>query len=223
MKPLFFDNVFSEKYRGKNALFTLNAYPGQRAYGEDVLTQAGNEYRHWDPTRSKLCAAIHKGLNQIGIRKGNTVLYLGASTGTTVSHVSDIVGRDGFVFAVDFAPRVLRELVYLSETRTNVAAIFGDARNPGELTHTVGMVDCVYMDVAQRGQVKIFLANCDMFLKQGGFGLLAQKARSEDVSRDPISLFRESLKELESRMPVVDYKRLDPYEKDHCMFVVKKK
>lgn len=50
------------------------------------------EYRVWNPFRSKLAAAILGGVDNIWIVPGAKVLYLGAASGTTVSHVSDLVG-----------------------------------------------------------------------------------------------------------------------------------
>ncbi len=142
--------------------------------------QDGIEYREWDKERSKLCAAISKGCTNIGIRKGDTILYLGAATGTTVSHVSDIAGDEGFVFAVDFSSRVVRDLVYLSEKRKNIAPILADAKKPLDFAYRVSAADIVYQDIAQPNQDEIFLKNCDLFLKKGGFSLLAVKSRSID-------------------------------------------
>ena len=79
---------------------TKSLVPGVKVYGEGLIRKQGVEYREWDPRRSKLCAAIIKGVSEIGIKPGSVVLYLGASTGTTPSHVSDIVGASGFVFAL---------------------------------------------------------------------------------------------------------------------------
>jgi len=79
------------------------------------------------------------------------------------------------------------------------------------------------MDIAQKNQAEIFLKNCKMFLKKGGFGLLALKARSVDVTRNPKIIFKEIREKLEKQMIIVDYRELDPYEKDHAFFVVKKK
>ena len=42
------------------------------------------------PFRSKLAAAILGGVENIWMKPGSKVLYLGAASGTTVSHVSDI-------------------------------------------------------------------------------------------------------------------------------------
>ena len=223
MKALHFDNVYEENDRKRRTLYTLSAYPGSIVYGEETVRIGSKEYRSWDVRRSKLAAAILKGINQIGIREGNSVLYLGAATGTTVSHISDIVGKKGFIFAVDFAPRVLRELVCVCEARTNIAPVFGDARNPVHLAPMVCTVDCLYMDVAQKGQAEIFMRNCDVFLKKGGFALLAFKSRSEDISKDPAILYTEVKRKLELRLTLIDYKKLDPFEKDHCLFIVKKK
>lgn len=58
------------------------------------------EYRVWNPFRSKLGAAILGGVDQIHIKPGAKVLYLGAASGTTVSHVSDIVGPVWFFLAI---------------------------------------------------------------------------------------------------------------------------
>jgi fibrillarin-like pre-rRNA processing protein len=78
------------------------------------------------------------------------------------------------------------------------------------------------MDVAQRNQAEIFIKNCNMFLKKNGFGLLAVKSRSVDITKKPRQVYQEVRKKLERELTVVDYRVLDPFEKDHCMFVVKK-
>lgn len=84
--------------RGKeDALVTLNLVPGSEVYGEKRISVEGEngekvEYRVWNPFRSKLAAAILGGVDQIHMRPGSKVLYLGAASGTTVSHVADLVG-----------------------------------------------------------------------------------------------------------------------------------
>jgi len=208
--------------RGKK-LYTLSLRPGKDVYGESVIKQNSLEYREWNPKKSKLGAAIMKGISQVGIMPGKSVLYLGSSTGTTCSHVSDILGKQGSLFGVDPAPRVMREFVFLAEERENIAPILEDANHPERYNDSVSEVDVVFQDVAQRNQVSIFLKNCNMFLKKGGFGLLAVKARSVDVTKKPKSVFNEVRSQLEKEMTVVDYRELEPFEKDHCLFVVKKK
>ena len=46
----------------------------------------------WNPFRSKLAASIVGGIEAIYMKPGSKVLYLGAASGTTVSHVADLVG-----------------------------------------------------------------------------------------------------------------------------------
>lgn len=218
-----FPNIYFEEWKGKKILYTKSVFPGAKAYEENIVRVGNDEFREWDHKRSKLSAAIQKGISQIGIREGEIVLYLGASSGTTPSHVSDIVGKNGFVFAIDFAPRMVRDLVFLSEKRKNIAPILANANKPLTYAHLVTQVDVIYMDIAQKNQTEIFLKNCEMYLKNGGFGLYFVKARSIDVTKKPGIVFKQVREELEKTITIVDYKELDPYEKDHCLFICKKR
>ncbi len=222
--------VTPHKFRGlyearerKRMILTKNLAKGRSVYGEKLIRCGKDEYREWDPRKSKLGAALHKGVSQMGIKPDSIVLYLGCASGTTPSHVSDIVGSGGFVYALDFAPRVLRDIVLVCEQRPNMAPILADAKKPETYFHQVGMVDAVFQDIAQKDQVGIFLNNCKFFLKTGGFGLLAVKARSVDVSKKPKQIFMEVRERLEKEITIVDYKDLEPFEKDHCIFICKKK
>ncbi len=203
-------------------LFTKSLTPGKRVYGERLVQQDGEEFRSWDPTRSKLAAFIMNGAQNVGLRKGDAVLYLGASSGTTVSHVSDVVGKDGVVFALDFAPRVVRDLWFVSRDRENLIPLLEDAFHPETYAHRITGVDVVYQDIAQRNQVEIFVKNVQLFLKPKGYGLLAIKARSVDVTKKPKDIFRQVHRELEAaKLTVADYRPLEPFEKDHAMFLVR--
>ena len=159
-------NIFEvyEDYRRR--LYTVNLTPGKKVYDERLVKEKGIEYREWNARKSKLAAFILKGGSNIFIRKGSVVLYLGCSYGTTPSHVSDIVGKEGFVFALDFAPRVMRDMVFVAEDRKNIAPILGDANRPESYMDKVSQVDVVYQDIAQRDQVNIFLKNVNLFLKK---------------------------------------------------------
>jgi fibrillarin-like pre-rRNA processing protein len=192
-------------------------------YNEKFVREGKDLYRIWEPKKSKLGAAIMKGVSQIGIKPGSKVLYLGCASGTTASHVSDIVGYEGFVYALDFAPRVLRDFMFVVEKRKNMLPILADANKPETYKQYVGDVDVVFQDVAQKNQVEIFLKNINFYLKQGGFGLLSVKARSIDVTKRPDVVFREVKTQLERNVTIVDYRSLEPFERDHCLFVVKKK
>ena len=219
-----FFGIFEGK-KGRHNLFLTKSLTNSKnkVYGEDLIRDGKDIYRTWDPSRSKLGAALHKGVSQISIKPGSFVLYLGAASGTTVSHISDIVGHQGFVFALDFAPRVLRELYFLCEERKNMTPLFEDANQPMNYADKICEVDVVFQDIAQRNQVDIFIKNCKLFLKNGGFGLLALKARSVDVTKKPVEIFNMARKQLEKEMIIVDKRKLDPFEKDHILFVVKKK
>lgn len=223
MQKTIFFNIFETQKGRQKILLTKNLCPGKTVYMEKLIKEGRDEYREWIPQKSKLAAAIMKGISQIGIREGNAVLYLGAASGTTASHVSDIITNSGFIFAVEFSPRVLRDLIFVCEDRNNIAPILGDANLPQKYFHKVLMADIVYQDIAQRNQTEIFLKNCKLFLKNGGFGLLAVKARSIDVTKRPREIFKQVRSELEKELTIVDYRELEPFERDHAMFVVKKK
>ncbi|MBU4492896.1 MAG: fibrillarin-like rRNA/tRNA 2'-O-methyltransferase [Nanoarchaeota archaeon] len=213
-----------ETIKGKRkVLLTINLSPGKKVYDESLVKEKGIEYRQWNPKKSKLAAAITKGASQIGIKPGSIVLYLGCASGTTASHVSDIVGKKGFVFALDFAPRVMREMVFVCENRSNIMPIMADANNTESFEKHVTMVDAIFQDIAQKSQAEIFLKNCRKFLKPGGFALLSVKARSVDVTKKPKTVFQEIREKLEKEITIVDYRTLEPFELDHCMFICKKK
>ncbi|HIJ10857.1 TPA: fibrillarin-like rRNA/tRNA 2'-O-methyltransferase [Candidatus Woesearchaeota archaeon] len=217
MKP----HKLFEIYENKRRIYTKSLVPGT-PFGERQYKHGGTKYREFDPTRSKLAAMIMKGCTNIGIRKNDVVLYLGASHGYTCSFVSDIIGKDGLIFGVDPAPRVVRDLVFLSERRQNIVPVLADANHPKEYLRRVCQADIVFQDIAQKNQAEIFIKNCDMFLKKGGYGLLAIKARSIDVTAKPKKIFVEMRKKMEEHFTVIDYKILDPFELDHCMIIVKK-
>ena len=79
--------IFNGIYKNGRDIFTVSYAPGTRVYGEKIIKEGSKEFRNWDPTRSKLGAALLNGLKQNPIKEGSIVLYLGASTGTTPSHI----------------------------------------------------------------------------------------------------------------------------------------
>ena len=209
--------------RATRRLYTISLNPGKRVYDEQLVKQNNIEYREWDPYGSKLASAILNGCSNIFLRKNDFVLYLGSATGTTVSHVSDIVGEEGFVFAVDIAPRVMRDLIFNCEGRKNISPILADANRINDLVPRISAVDVLYQDIAQKDQMLIFLKNIKAFLKKDGYAMLAVKARSIDVTKNPKLIFKEVRGQLEKELIIVDYRLLEPYQKDHCMFICKKK
>jgi len=209
--------ILREDNRGRTALLTRNLTPGKRVYNEDLVIRGGVEFRTWDPFRSKLAAAVLKGLPDDIIRGASKVLYLGASTGTTASHVSDIVGDDGLVVGVEFAPRVAREFVeHVARERKNVIPFVADARDPTK--YAVAVFDVVYCDIAQPDQTEIAMANCDRLLKKGGSLLLVVKARSIDVLKEPERVFAEESRKLQKAgFNVKKVVELSPFDKDHAL------
>jgi fibrillarin-like pre-rRNA processing protein len=214
--------VFEDRNKKKTYLYTKNLTPGLKVYNERLIKKDTEEFREWDASKSKLAAMILKGAPNIGIRKNNIILYLGCSTGTTPSHVSDMIGKEGFLFGLDSAPRVLRDFIFLCEKRKNMTPLLEDANHPEDYKDRICQVDIVYQDIAQRNQLEIFLKNCKIFLKKNGYALFALKARSVDVSKKPKQIFKEVKAELEKHMTIIDYRTLEPYELDHCMFICKK-
>lgn len=213
--------IFSGVFQEGRKLYTLNSSPGVQLFDEELVVDDGKEYRSWNPLRSKLAAAIVKGMRQLPISKNSRVLYLGAAHGYTPSFISDIAD-EGTVFAIDSAPRVVRDLVFAAEKRKNILPLLADANHPESYYNIAGAVDIVYQDIAQKNQVEIFLKNCSLFLKPGGYGLLALKARSIDVLQQPQGIFLAAKKELEKKLVVKDYLILSPLQKDHAFFVCQK-
>ena len=203
---------------GKEHIATINLLKGVTLYGEKLISRDGNEYRTWDPFRSKLAAAYIKGLHFEFSNVGN-VLYLGASTGATVSHLSDIVGQSGKIFAVESSARVARELISnVSSKRTNVIPIIEDARKPRSYFSIYDKMDLVYCDIAQPDQTTIAIDNCKIYLKEAKPMLLVIKTRSIDVTMSPKNVISQEIKKLESNSFEIKQKiDLEPFDKDHAM------
>jgi fibrillarin-like pre-rRNA processing protein len=212
-----FNGVFTDG----NLLLTRNAVPGNRVYGERLFNHQGTEYREWVPSRSKLAAYIKCGGSFDPFRPDSKVLYLGAASGTTSSHVADIVTQ-GMVYCVEVSQRSFRDLVKVCETRKNMVPILADATRPDEYVFAVESPTIAYQDIAQKNQVGIFIKNMKAFnVRQG---MLVVKARSEDVTREPQEIFRETKATLvKEGFRVVDMVDIDRFEKDHAMITVESK
>ncbi len=207
---------------GAHRLATRNLAPGRTVYGERLIRFKGVEYRVWDAFRSKLAAAIIKGVRTIPINAGSNVLYLGAASGTTPSHISDIVGEQGHVYCVEFASRSLRDLVdNVCAYRLNMSPFLEDARMPEKYALFIaGKVDCIYCDIAQPEQAKVLADNADVFLKAGGWVMLAVKSQSIDVTKEPAEVYQQEARVLKKRgFRVKETVCLEPYDKAHAMIV----
>lgn len=203
--------------RGHTRLATLPVEPTS-VYGEPIV----QGYRLWDPFRSKLAVLLLKlkGRQNIELFLGSKVLYLGAATGTTVSHVSDIL-QDGIVYAVEFSPRAMRDLIRLAESRKNIIPILADAARPELYSALVEPVDLIYQDVAQRNQAEIADRNAWMYLKPGGTLVLMMKTRSIDVTASPRDVCAKELEGLKG-LEILEVFDLLPFHHDHFAVVAKK-
>jgi len=219
--PAFPEIYWATLEDGTKRLSTKNLALGKNVYGERLIKFKGAEYRVWDPFRSKLAAAVLKGLETVPIQPGHKVLYLGAASGTTASHVSDIVGKKGHVYCVEFAARSIRELVNnVCVFRSNMSPILADARLPERYSSLVEKVHDVYCDIAQPEQAKVLADNADLFLMKDGWIMLAVKAQSIDVTKEPTEVYKRETLILRARgFKVREIVHLEPYDKAHVMIV----
>lgn len=217
------EGLFQAKENDKSRLVTRNKIPGKSVYGEQLLSIEGEEYRVWDPYRSKFAAAYLSGMKKLPQIHDKRILYLGVSTGTTASHFSDILTK-GVIFGIEFSPKVMRRFFRLAEQRDNLIPILADARRPEEYSPFVFEVDLIYQDVAQPEQAKIFGRNSQEFLKNEGHGFLAVKSQSIDVALKPEEIFSQQIEELEQKfgLEIQEFRSIDTFEKKHAVLIVKK-
>lgn len=209
-------------YQVDNNIATVNLTPGVQVYQEKLLEYEDKELRLWNPRRSKLAASIIKGLHTFPFKKDSKVLYLGASAGTTPSHISDIC-TDGRIYCIEFSPTMMRDFLEVSKKRENLIPLLEDATRPHNYQHLIEKTDIIYSDVAQATQTKLFLDNFKLFAKKDCIGILMIKARSIDVTMKPNEIFKQEKKKLkEGGLKVIEEIKLEPYEKDHIAFICEK-
>jgi fibrillarin-like pre-rRNA processing protein len=206
-------NVYLVKYRERKFIATKSRF--QPHYGEKKYA----EFREWIPYRSKLAAILLNGY-RITLNPDMKMLYLGAATGTTVSHLSDIL-ENGIIYAVEYSARPFKKFLELAMERRNLIPLLKDASRPEEYAGIVEEVDFIYQDIAQRNQREIFERNAEFFLKEGGEGLIIVKARSIDSVAEPADVFKGFLSEIEESFRVLSHGSLEPYHKDHIFVHVK--
>ena len=213
-------NIFWFQIDGEKKLATENLVPKNQVYNEKLVKIKGTEYRIWNPFRSKLAATIMNGLRDFPFMQKSSVLYLGVSTGTTISHISDIVGQNGIIFGVEHTSRVARDFLdRVASHRKNIIPIIQDARKPQEYFSVFKKVDVAYVDIAQPDQTDIAITNCKMYLKSNGYLFLVIKTRSIDVTKDPNKVISNEIKKLESLFEIKQIINLQPYDKDHAIVI----
>ncbi|KAG6019442.1 Small subunit processome complex component [Claviceps sp. Clav32 group G5] len=231
VEPHRHPGVFVVRGGKEDGIATRNLTPGESVYGEKRIsvdetvqnddgtsTTTKVEYRMWNPFRSKLCAAIAGGADNIYMKPGSRVLYLGGASGTSVSHVADLVGPTGYVYAVEFSHRSGRDLINMASKRTNVVPIVEDARQPTRYRMIVPMVDVIFADVAQPDQARIVAMNANWFLKVGGGIVISIKANCIDSTAPPAEVFANEVQKMRAESIKPKYQMtLEPFERDHCL------
>ncbi|MCD6434450.1 MAG: fibrillarin-like rRNA/tRNA 2'-O-methyltransferase, partial [Candidatus Diapherotrites archaeon] len=180
-------------------------------------------YREWKPNRSKLAAAIKKGLNELPIERNSKVLYLGVAEGTTASHIADIASN-GFVVGIDISARALRKAYLLALQRENFAVLLADAAKPESYANKFKGIefDFLYQDIAQRNQAEIFNKNAKLFLRRGAKAMIALKGRSI-TQRNVKEAFKKELAELEKEFNIIQTIPLKPFHREHLFIYCEKK
>jgi fibrillarin-like pre-rRNA processing protein len=204
-------------------LATINHTPGESVYNEKLYNKSGIEYRTWDSYKSKLAACIQEGMKEIPPLEDCRILYLGASTGTTVSHVSDIVSNgSGRIIALEFSVKAARRLIQLSNNRSNIIPLVSDARKPEEYATSVGTVDFIFQDISQVNQSQIFIDNAKAFLKKNAKGLFIVKCASIDSTRPADEVTNDQIRQLEAAGFTIErVLDISKYEKEHRAILVK--
>ena len=187
-------------------------------YGEKIIKKQGYFLREWSPKSSKISAAIEKGL-KLDI-EDKVILYLGSSTGTTISHLSDLNPK--LIIGVDNSPFVMRDFMFLAEKRENIYPLLYDA---GKLSNCKFLknekFDIVFEDIAVKNLVEIFIENIKQFLKKGGIAMLSLKTRSIDSTKDPKTILNTTISKLKGAgLNIINTYNLEPFEKQHYFIVV---
>ena len=218
-----FKNIWISGSSGNLKLYTENLTPGIQIYGERLVNFQGNEYREWDPHRSKLAALILERMEIDIFADISSCLYLGAASGTTISHLSDLIPQ-GIIFGVEFAERSIRQLIQNTKKRENIIPILGDANYPEEYANSIFKeVNLIYQDVAQPNQAEIAIRNCDYYLKENGFLVLAIKSQSiNSVEKSEKIYSQEKLTLERAKYEIVESINIHRYAANHIVLVAKK-
>ncbi len=205
-------------------LYSKNLIPGHNVYSERLIEHKGIEYREWDPFRSKLAALILKNPTSNFLSNSINCLYLGASSGTTISHLSDIV-KDGVIYGIEFAERSIRQLIQNTSNRKNIVPILGDVRYPESYAKSIfNDIDLIYQDVAQPNQAEIAVLNSNYYLKRDGLIILAIKSQSIDSVSKSEKVYKQEKDILENAgYEILESINLHKYAANHIILIVKKK
>ena len=218
-----YKNVWISGTSNNLKLYTENLIPGVRVYGERLINFKGIEYREWDQYRSKLAALILKNPEIDILTDLTSCLYLGASSGTTISHFSDLI-PNGVIFGVEFAERSIRQLIQNTSERQNVVPILGDANFPENYANSIfKKVDLVYQDVAQPNQAEIAIKNCNYYLKDKAYLVFAIKSQSIDSVKRSEKVYSQEKRILEEGgFNIIESINIHKYAANHLILIARK-
>ncbi|MGK0209584.1 MAG: fibrillarin-like pre-rRNA processing protein [Patescibacteria group bacterium] len=174
---------------------------------------------YWNPYNSKWKAALETGL-KVELKGDENILYLGASSGTTIGEISQ--KTKGTIFAVEKAFQMAIPLIKLTKFRKNIAPIFADARDiEYTKSHLHGeKIDILFQDIPSGDQVEILKQNTKLTQKNTKiyFTLKSQSISQEN----PTKVYQEIKKKLEKDFKIIDESSLEPFHKKHWFFILEK-
>ncbi|NPA38724.1 MAG: fibrillarin-like rRNA/tRNA 2'-O-methyltransferase [Candidatus Nanohaloarchaeota archaeon] len=222
-----FKRLTARVYKIKNSYATVSRVKGVNVYGEKIFKKGSKELRVWNPKKSKIAAAMMKGmpLKYIDLlERYDAMLYLGIANGTTASHFSDIAKEDALIYGVELSPRSIIDLsILIEQGRRNIVPILANASYWEHYAPYVEQADILYVDIAQPNQTDIALLNADIFLKDQGYLYLAIKTRSISITKKPIEVIKDEISKIKQHGYNIEFwTRLDPFEKDHGFVIARK-
>ncbi len=206
-------------------IYTRDAGGGRPVYGEDTTSDAdGRAWRRFDPRRSKTAAALVTGglgPEVEAVLTSPPLLYLGAASGTSLSHLADIFAPEP-VYGVEVAPRSFADMLDNLKTWPNVFPVHADARRPETYASLVDRAGAIVQDVAIKDQVGVLAANARAFLVPGAPALLFLKARAVDSAAEPTDIFKDTRGQLATAgFEVREQRSLEPFDQDHRAYLVR--
>jgi fibrillarin-like pre-rRNA processing protein len=202
----------------RTELFTEAVGAPPSVYGERWVETGAHSYRSFEPGRSKLSAGLVHDWSGPVPTEGERWLYLGAASGTTASHIADLVGPAGRVYALERSPRPFARLLALAERWPNLLPVLADARDPRSYSRLVPTVDGLYADVAQPDQVEIVRKNAELYLAGAHTSVVfALKTASMGRDRDGAGHLAAAQHEIATSVVLSPAVRLDPFHKGHYL------
>jgi fibrillarin-like pre-rRNA processing protein len=178
------------------------------------------EKRYWDPKKSKWKAAIERGMS-VDLKGNENILYLGASTGSTISHLSP--RTSGMIYSVEKSNVMAVNLVRLSEKVQNVLPLFCDAHDVDYIKEKIGeeRIDILFCDIPSFDQVEI-LRKASELVKEDCKILFSLKTQSISQER-PENVKNRIRDELKKYFKIQGEVNLEPFQKKHFFFILQKK